>query len=790
MAATMLQEESEEELLRCRVCLEADVSEMISVFCVASTQKKLLTHMTLAVAGVPISMCDKMPQVICDKCLGNLDIAYACWRRCRESWGEYVRDPALQDKEEDYRCRICLRSNVEELISLYCICDSQLLKINEMVKQYAGVEVKEDDGRPQYTCDGCLSELNVGFEFRKLCRQSNVKLRCELQAKETTAETPLVESDYESLPEADRDNQTPEPPPKPLKKIAKRRQSVKMLAKPELPAKAVRITKSDIPEVVPGSFKSKKKVFSSPSEFKQLTSQILNKPKQPSPVKASANAKKKTFSSPSEFKQLANKIMTKTSSFASATLVAFEIRVLTDSEHYTHSEVSSFKCSRCNSRNLLETIDVTCVKCCSPFDNYLLVRPHKGQPSMKAFCCTECNYFAKTLSSMVNHLGQHLPVVPVGKTKTLVMKNLNIPVMPIAMKEESVEVPENDEAVPDPLEAVFVPGTLKRASAPAPTVQSKKPRKVPSADTMDVLIELNQSEPESASDASSPRPDQPMDHLFDTLLEADTFNVLLLKGAICCGCSKLFPSQDVLRQHQARDHALNASFDEDEITCDTCTERCASDRDLGLHQQLATKKIFYFCKACPRLLIDEQDFESHRTECHPALVVKAVARTNNLLVTKAVPSGSRKHWTAPLKLSSGDPTIFKTLKETAQYRLLLLQGEICCNCLLVHPTLESLRKHLTAEHPPTQVFARYKCYRCFENCRSEAKLTTHRLQGMRRLYYACKLCRGRLLESDEDFETHRVKCHPRLEVMANGLPLAQTSLLVEIGGADVGVVFN
>ncbi|EDS34599.1 conserved hypothetical protein [Culex quinquefasciatus] len=749
----------EDAELRCRICLGVEANELISVFCVASTQKKLLAHMTLAVAGVPISMCDKMPQVICDKCLGNLDIAYACWRRCRESWGDYVRDPALQDKEEDYRCRICLRSNVEELISVYCICDSQLLKINEMIKQYAGVEVKEDDGRPQYTCDGCLSELNVGFEFRKVCRQSNVKLRCELQAKETRG-TPVIESDNEDLPEADQ-----EPPPRTaLKKIAKRRQSVKMVAKPELPKDTVRITKSDIPEIVPGRLNAKKKVFSSPSEFKQLTSQILNKSKGASPPKASATPST-TKKKPPEFN----------SSLPSSTLVAFEIRVLTDSEHYTHSEVSSFKCSRCNARNPLKTLDVTCVKCASPFDNYMLVRPHKGQPSMAAYCCTECNYFAKTLTTMVNHLGSHQPVVPARKAKPMVMKNLVIPVVPISMKEETVEAPENDETVPDPLEEVFVPGTLKRVGEEvAQPVQSKKQRKEPSAETMDGLIELNQSKPESTRAASIIDLDLD-DQFFDTLLEVDFFKVQLLKGVLCCGCQKLFPSKDAVRQHQARDHGRKPRLGE--LKCDTCTEPCRTERDVRQHELLASKKIFYFCKACPQLLIVEQDFETHRAEHHPTLAVKKLPTTDELLVTKS--SSLDKPRTVPLKLTSADPSLFKPLKETTQYRFLLLRGEICCKCQLVYPTAESLRLHLAEVHPPSQAPARYRCDRCNGNCRSEAKLTQHRLQGARRLYYTCKLCRGRLL--DEDFATHRSKYHSRLGAVAvNGL--VETKLLVEKGG--------
>lgn len=836
--------EGEPAELRCRICLETDVSEVISMFCVASTQKKLLAHMTLAVAGVPISMCDKMPQVICDKCLGNLDVAYACWRRCRESWGDYVRDPALQDKEEDFRCRICLSSNVEELISLYCICDSQLLKINEMVKQYAGVEVKPDDGHPQYTCDGCLSELNIGFDFRKLCRQSNVKLRCELQAKEVGGV--LVESDSESLPEAERDNGTPPEPVKvPLKKIAKRRQSVKMRAKPELPADAVRITKLDVPEVVPGRFKkskkdvpdkvsisfenakqdvpevvpgkfkkskkdvpevasisfenaksdvpevAKKKAFSSPSEFKKLSNQILSKPKELPPVKVYAPApanKKTSFSSPSEFKQLAKKIMSRKDEVLAdpvpaATLVAFEIRVLTDSEHYTHSEISSFKCSRCRTRNPLKTIEITCVKCACAFDNYLLVRPFKGASGMTAYCCTECNYFAKTLTTMVNHLGKHLPAVPVGKPRPMVMKNLVIPIVPISIKEETVEIPEADEEpAPDPLETVFVPGTLKRVNdaVPEPEVQSKKPRKSPSPTTMDVLIELNESESESASDVELTTPlrtEPDTANLFDTLLETTFFKILFLNGILCCGCLKLFPSPDALRQHQTRDHPRSNST-QNEITCKKCNSSCRTVRDVTHHQLLATKRIFYFCKTCPQLLVAEQDFESHRAEDHPSLRVHLLPRTD-LLVTKFGVPSIPKPRVIPLKLSSGSPTIFKPLKETAQYRLLLLQGELCCNCKLVLPTPESLEAHLVEAHAKSTSTARFKCPTCSENCRSESKLARHRLVAARRLYYACKLCRGRLLESEDDFEAHRSKSHPRLEVMANGLPLAQAKLLVE-----------
>lgn len=45
----------EDAELRCRICLGVEANELISVFCVASTQKKLLAHMTLAVAGVPVS---------------------------------------------------------------------------------------------------------------------------------------------------------------------------------------------------------------------------------------------------------------------------------------------------------------------------------------------------------------------------------------------------------------------------------------------------------------------------------------------------------------------------------------------------------------------------------------------------------------------------------------------------------------------------------------------------------------------------------------------------------------
>lgn len=50
----MASEEAAEEL-RCRVCLESEVNELISMFCVVSTQNMLLSHMTLACTGILVS---------------------------------------------------------------------------------------------------------------------------------------------------------------------------------------------------------------------------------------------------------------------------------------------------------------------------------------------------------------------------------------------------------------------------------------------------------------------------------------------------------------------------------------------------------------------------------------------------------------------------------------------------------------------------------------------------------------------------------------------------------------
>ncbi|XP_062549085.1 uncharacterized protein LOC134213778 isoform X2 [Armigeres subalbatus] len=173
--------ENPPENLRCRFCLAEEMNELIPVFCIASTQNMLISHMALACTGLVVSSRDNMPQYSCDECLGHLDLAYACWKRCRQSWGNYKKNSSLKSDDEDYRCRICLKHEVDELVSIFCVCDSQSKTISDILKLFAGLTVTKNDKFPQFICDVCLAHLSAGYNFRKICRRSLDTLRRELE---------------------------------------------------------------------------------------------------------------------------------------------------------------------------------------------------------------------------------------------------------------------------------------------------------------------------------------------------------------------------------------------------------------------------------------------------------------------------------------------------------------------------------------------------------------------------------------------------------------------------------
>ncbi|XP_055643820.1 zinc finger protein 808-like isoform X2 [Toxorhynchites rutilus septentrionalis] len=75
----------------------------------------------------------------------------------------------------DRYCRICMRTNAMEMISLYCELKGEV--IANMMIDCADVTVAHDDNLPGNVCLECLQRLEEFFMFRNMIRKSDASLR-------------------------------------------------------------------------------------------------------------------------------------------------------------------------------------------------------------------------------------------------------------------------------------------------------------------------------------------------------------------------------------------------------------------------------------------------------------------------------------------------------------------------------------------------------------------------------------------------------------------------------------
>ncbi|XP_055632568.1 zinc finger protein Xfin [Toxorhynchites rutilus septentrionalis] len=499
------------EDLRCRVCLESEVNELISMFCVGSTQNMLLSHMALACTGVLISTRDELPKQVCDTCFSKLDLAYSFWRRCRQSWGEYRKLPdTTQNEDEDLRCRICLSHEVEELVSLYCICDSQLIKINEMINEFAGLAIEEKDGFPQYICDDCLAQLDAGFAFRKRCRNSNTLLRKQAREKSTQ-----------------------------LNGVS----TVKVLFPSTISV-----------DKVPGTIGTNNN-----SLARNTPSGAKKQLRVPKPVTVN------------------NRIQ--------------DIRHAPDA---TSSKLSP--------------------------------RPK---------------------SSKKNNKEQSTIRLTSDSSGSLLSK-----------RQGKINHPEVfDQVIDSIMGEECGPGTMKNGSMRS--IDNKIIlKKTPTAASFDVLVEVNDTDSENhscetdsddenaaislvgnANDYSrvDSTPRDPIvltadnENIFDLSKETQHYKILRLKGELCCGCQRLYDSPAELRMHCVEYHPVGMIWKHNR--CCYCQETYKTKAALTRHCLQRAKKLYYCCKICRNLLLEnEDDFAAHRSARHSRLQLPSHPLDGNMLL--------------------------------------------------------------------------------------------------------------------------------------------------------------
>ncbi|XP_055642230.1 zinc finger protein 234-like isoform X2 [Toxorhynchites rutilus septentrionalis] len=161
----------------CRICRLFKSSELIFMYCIDITHQEYVSDMIETVAGIKLDENDRFPDHICDQCFRKLDSTYSLWKRCQS---HHLLTKCPREREDEYfRCRICTRKDVDELISLHSICDTWKLKVHEMIRFLGNVAVEEGTGLPPYVCDVCLDALDEGVGLKRLCLESAAVWRSE-----------------------------------------------------------------------------------------------------------------------------------------------------------------------------------------------------------------------------------------------------------------------------------------------------------------------------------------------------------------------------------------------------------------------------------------------------------------------------------------------------------------------------------------------------------------------------------------------------------------------------------
>ncbi|XP_055613040.1 zinc finger protein 271-like [Uranotaenia lowii] len=816
-----------EEDYRCRICLATEVNELISMFCIASTQNMLISHMTLACTGVPISTRDEMPQHICDECLGNMDVAYACWRKAREAWGNYKRAPTLRLNEEDYRCRICLKDEVEELISLFCLCDTQQLKISEIIERFAGITVDVKDRRPQYVCNDCLADLNVGFDIRKRCRKSTEKLRFEKAFKPIVVEKPRPvpaaisykddedpdwvdqnesadSSDDEPISRKKTSTKSPFNQPKETKNSTAKKSTPEPLA-----SKRGRPPNSR--EMLPPENRIS---FSDPAVLRQLAAKIIAAGKagglnsntivvdenftqwKASVFQKQINTGNITLKSAPEItiRQVfcddgpkvgkASGTKNDPKNESKTTMLALQrIKTIEDDKwkQYIRCQILSVNCLVCSQTyNNINAVTLRCSSCKLSFGNYSQLIPFidKRKGELKSYCCKKCGFLAAPLEIMQSHI----------KSKHSTAKKPTV-IRPIAMYEVAMDLPmtanANDDA--DPLEMKCEPETdteigpgdvdrKRRLSA------NNSQDQVPSAAKQSKTISSAGKNQKQLRHNVKKIKDSPYDSRFAVEEDCENYTLLKLDGIVCCDCRSIQSSQEDMDLHK-QTHNLYQDEDgdddeDDEHMCKFCSKRCANLQEVYKHHALAARKLFFYCKLCDFVLWTDEDYEEHFDNFHLSEETETVRidDTND----------------EPVDITSMNKRIFDILLETDRYIFLMLKGHKCCGCEVVYQNKSSLLKHCieheTSEEPsPSKTFG---CRICKQRFKSKCDLQQHELKQVTRLYYSCSACHYALVQDETDIKTHFEEFHNKrkITVTSRALTLPQ-SLLVTKTNRNIKLYF-
>ncbi|XP_055613042.1 PR domain zinc finger protein 5-like [Uranotaenia lowii] len=179
-----------DELVCCRLCLSYDVDELISLGCECtienvpeSTQLVVeLVSSLMDALGQP-EIGDRLPQYICGECFQQLEQNYRLQQKALDSFRIMRRKKIQRQPVGELACRMCLSEDeVEELISMFCICADNQRLVADIFREFTGaIRPAQDDGYPQNICDRCFDELIKAYDFRVDIHKSDTALRKELR---------------------------------------------------------------------------------------------------------------------------------------------------------------------------------------------------------------------------------------------------------------------------------------------------------------------------------------------------------------------------------------------------------------------------------------------------------------------------------------------------------------------------------------------------------------------------------------------------------------------------------
>ncbi|XP_055637572.1 zinc finger protein 431-like [Toxorhynchites rutilus septentrionalis] len=189
-----------EEDLCCRLCLETEVDELISLYCRCDSQNQLVSEMVtdLIRLGSPREN-DRLPQFVCGGCLERLDKACTFRKLCINT-NRHLRRKLLQREsaaDNDEHCRICNVNDLDELISVFCICAGEEEKlVADMMMEITGtIRPSSEDGLSQNICAKCFEQLSETVAFIAMICNSDVKLRKSLASQGVTEKCLITNRD-------------------------------------------------------------------------------------------------------------------------------------------------------------------------------------------------------------------------------------------------------------------------------------------------------------------------------------------------------------------------------------------------------------------------------------------------------------------------------------------------------------------------------------------------------------------------------------------------------------------